>query len=126
MLDGVRDVSVYVPKQRFRILKSSSIIQKTIKLGKVYPCSAVIVFTSAANSTSIAFIGPKKLGNAVERNYAKRLLRAAFREASSNIVLPPVNMVVMARANIFKNKFLHLVEELQRILYEIEAKPPKL
>lgn len=73
----------------FNIIKSSQQISDVLSKGKKIQSPLLTLFICKATDRDpqgrVAFIAGKKLGNAVWRNRAKRVLRAAFREAGVSI-----------------------------------------
>ena len=68
----------------------------------------------------VAFVAPKKIGNAVKRNLAKRRLREIYR-LSPNAPSTPSDMVIIAKGSLntqsFANakvQFMDLIERLQK------------
>jgi ribonuclease P protein component len=57
----------------------------------------------------------KTIGNAVQRNRAKRLLRELLRAAVAP-KKPTGNLIIVARAGVLKNKFADLQAELEKCL----------
>ena len=56
----------------------------------------------------------KTIGNAVQRNRAKRLLRELLRAAAPK--KPTGKLIIVARAGVLKNKFAELLGELEKCL----------
>ena len=66
----------------FVTLKSNSDFRRVYARGKVYTNPALVIYLMK-NRAGICRIGittSKKIGNAVERNRSKRVIRAAFRQ----------------------------------------------
>jgi ribonuclease P protein component len=57
----------------------------------------------------------KRIGNAVVRNRVKRLLRAAFRERRAALV-PPVDVLVIAKPGVDRLTYAQVNDELARAL----------
>lgn len=80
-------------------IKSSQEIVLVLKHGKRYSNAVVTIYAMKTEaqcdlSGRIAYIAPKKHGNAVWRNRSKRVLRAAWR--LSDLELPGYDVLLMA------------------------------
>jgi ribonuclease P protein component len=77
----------------------------------------VVVFL-APGSGNVAVIAGNRVGGAVQRNRAKRVLRAAWAEVSPRVV--DRDAVLVARATIGGSSTGELVDELTRFVAEVE------
>ena len=68
-------------------LKSNSDFRRIYARGKVYtnPALVVYVMKNRAGICRIGITTSKKIGNAVERNRSKRVIRAAFRSLKNEV-----------------------------------------
>lgn len=66
------------------IINRNSDFRRLYKRGKVYTNPALVIYfmKNRAGICRIGITSGKKIGNAVERNKSRRLVRAAFREVS--------------------------------------------
>ena len=69
----------------------------------------------------LGVISPKKIGNAVERNRARRLLRETFRLHQHDFG-EPVNLVLVARQSIIGKKFAEVEHDFLRALQKAGLK----
>ncbi len=77
------------------------------------------VFKTRRNDVRFGITVSKKLGSAVMRNRAKRLISAAFREGMPNIC-GGCDIVFVARSAIFKMKSYDIAKELKKQLITAE------
>ena len=77
--------------------------------------SMVLFVATSENPPQVAFVASKKIGNAVKRNRAKRLMRAALRE-----ILAPdklnLSTIIVARISILELPFANIVNDLRYCL----------
>ncbi len=78
-----------------------------------------MVLLLAPGSGRCAAVASKRIGGAVERNRARRVLRAAWREAGAQ--LDEDDVVLVARGAILGAKTQDLVAEMTELLREREA-----
>ena len=105
----------------FVTLKSNSDFRRLYNRGKAVTDPALVVYYSK-NRAGICRIGittSKKIGNAVERNRSRRVIREAFRQVCPDIA-PCYDIVMVARS---KTKYLKStrVEEVMKKIFENEG-----
>ncbi|EAU00280.2 MULTISPECIES: ribonuclease P protein component [Campylobacter] len=70
---------------RFEPLKDSREFSSVYKEAKKWHCDACVLFYKPSSENKLAVVASKKVGKAVVRNRAKRLLRAAFLEVCDEL-----------------------------------------
>ena len=105
----------------FVTLKSNSDFRRLYNRGKAITDPALVIYYSK-NRAGICRIGittSKKIGNAVERNRSRRVIREAFRQVSPSIN-PSYDIVLVARS---KTKYLKstYIEEVLKRIFENEG-----
>ncbi len=105
----------------FVTLKSNSDFRRLYNRGKAITDPALVVYYSK-NRAGICRIGittSKKIGNAVERNRSRRVIREAFRKVCPDID-PCYDIVMVARS---KTKYLKStrIEEVMKRIFEDEG-----
>ena len=99
------------------ILKKRSDFLTIRKLGKVIHGSHFIVnyLFSKEDKLAFGFTVSKKIGNAVTRNYIKRVLRHIIRK-NFNLIPQKYKFEIIPKKNIEKKKFNDLETDLLKIL----------
>jgi ribonuclease P protein component len=69
---------------------------------------------------SVAFVAGRRVGGAVSRNRARRILRAAWRELAPRVV-DGYDVVLVARASIVGARSNELVAEVEQVLLRAKA-----
>ena len=105
----------------FVTLKSNSDFRRLYNRGKAVIDPALVIYYSK-NRAGICRIGittSKKIGNAVERNRSRRVIREAFRHLCPQ-VSPCYDIVIVARS---KTKYLKStrIEEIMREMFTREG-----
>jgi ribonuclease P protein component len=100
----------------FVTIKSNSDFRRLYNRGKAVTDPALVIYYSK-NRAGICRIGittSKKIGNAVERNHSRRLLKEAFRSVCPR-VLPQYDIVIVARSKTKYVKSTRLAEIMLQI-----------
>jgi len=103
-------------QRQFRLTRSID-FKRVRHDGKSYahPLLVLIAKESQLPITRVGVAAGKSVGNAVKRNRAKRLIRAATRELYPQIK-PGYDLVLIARSPIIQVKMSQLQDALQQLL----------
>ncbi len=96
-----------LPFPRARRIKQGRDFLRAKTLGRRLVCGCLILNwlpLPAAPASRLGAVTSRKIGNAVARNRARRLLREAFR-LHQDALPSPVDLVLVARASIVGKKF---------------------
>lgn len=93
---------------------SADRVARTLSSGKAFHGERVVVFV-APGTGSAAFVAGRRIGGAVLRNRARRILRAAWRELADEVE-DGYDVVVVARAAIVGARTQELVAEVAELL----------
>ena len=103
----------------FVTLKCNTDFRRLYNRGYTVTDPALVIYYSK-NRAGICRIGittSKKIGNAVERNRSRRLLKEAFRSVCPNVI-PGYDIVIVARSKTKYVKSTRLAEIMHRIFSE--------
>ena len=84
----------------------------------------VLVAPNEAGTTRLGIVASRKLGDAVRRNRAKRLIRQIFRQTRSLPVRPGVDVVVIPRRELFSAPYSSLESDFRGTLERCTARLP--
>lgn len=108
-----------------QIIKQKHFFEKIIKEGKKNVNKNFVIyylpsFFFGQNNTKIGISVGKKLGNAVTRNYYKRIIRQILRQA--DVRLDNKFVIIIIRPKIQKSNFNEIKKSLINILKELDEK----
>ncbi len=103
--------------KQFVKLKENWEFNRTYRRGDSYVCPMLVIYICRGrkNFTRLGITAGKKLGCAVKRNRAKRVITAAFRECAEHIPLG-YDFVIVARTRILGCKSTEVAAALQQRL----------
>lgn len=96
-------------------------MRRVFREGRAVPGERVVVFLAPGDG-DVATIAGRKVGGAVGRNRARRIIRAALREVAPAGV-PDRDVVVVARGPIRGATTPDIVAELRQLLERAESRP---
>lgn len=84
----------------------------------------VLVAPNEAGTTRLGIVASRKLGDAVRRNRAKRLIRQIFRQTQSLPAQPGLDVVVIPRRELFDAAYSNLESDFRGTLKRCTARLP--
>lgn len=105
-------------------LKRRQEFDRVYTQGRKRTSVALVLFhLPSAPDSRVAFVASRKVGNAVERNRAKRLLRAAFVRAQDHLPAPSGWIILVARREIATLGSVAVAGELHAMFSDLAASP---
>jgi ribonuclease P protein component len=111
-------------KRRFRLTRSAD-LKRVRHTGKSYAHPLVVLYVTASSQVTVrvAVTAGRGTGNAVRRNRAKRLLRAAMHDLLPD-VNPGVDLLLIARSPLPGADLLQVKRALSSVLTRAGLLPP--
>ena len=115
---------------RWPTLKSRTQFERVYSQGKRLTHTSLVLFhlEEVEGESKVAYVASRKVGGAVQRNRAKRLLRAAFQQVAATQKMPEGWWVLVARQAILRYKSHQVAEELlslvRRMTTQSALQPP--
>ena len=98
-------------------LRKNKEFQYVYRRGKSQPSGGVVLIHVPFRELKIGFCVSKRIGNSVQRNRAKRLMKEAFRSIIQNV--KPARLVFVAKAGILKNNYWQIRSQMIRALKKV-------
>lgn len=101
-------------------MKSSARITAILRSGKRLKGQCVSLYFTPAEDIAFAVLINKKVGNAVQRNKAKRWIREIYRQEKHNILFPCELILLVDKQfsilsfNALKTDITHLISKLNK------------
>jgi len=97
-------------------LRSARHFEDVYTRGRKYVCPVLVLFYLDASDARAAYVASRKVGGAVERNRAKRILRAALRQIEAAGPPLPGWMILVARRDILALTSVEVATRLSPLL----------
>ena len=103
-------------KRRFRLKKTAD-FERVRRSGKsfAHPLIVLIVRENEGEGLRVGVAAGRSLGNAVQRNRAKRLIRSAIQAQISRIT-PGFDLLLIARQPMIDASFMEVQSAIQKLL----------
>lgn len=103
------------------VLRRKKDFNRAYRKGKSLNDRYVVLFSikNGLPYTRIAFLASKKVGNSVQRNRAKRLMKESYRTLEAS-VLQGYDLIVIARNSINGKKCSEVCNSLRRVLKKLD------
>jgi ribonuclease P protein component len=103
-----------------KVLRKNWQFRLVYRQGKKVVCKYSVVFIHQTGQDNgdpaFGFVASKRVGNAVQRNKAKRLLREVARQISKDLTQPDFWIVLVAKSTILNSKYSEIISDLQNNL----------
>lgn len=116
---GDRGRSAHAKRRRLRTLTHAWQFRRCYDSGKKLVARHAIIFLHAAEATDgvrVGVVASRKVGGAVKRNRAKRLLRQAARRIAPRWIDRHIWVVLIAKASIVEARASEIEDDIERAL----------
>jgi ribonuclease P protein component len=102
-------------------LKNSVDFMRVRRFGRSYahPLIVLVALPMSANNIRIGIIAGRSLGNAVQRNHVKRMVRETLRTLLPSIK-PGWDVIIICRRPILEANFTQIQETLSKLFFKAE------
>lgn len=107
-------------KKENRIKKNEEIAKIVFNKQKIKSDSFFIYYKKSDKLTRVAISVSKKIGKAVVRNHAKRIVRELIRPYIKKIT--PVDLVVVIKCDLYLKNFIDLKKEFEIVIARLEKR----
>lgn len=101
-------------KKEYRLKNNIEIGKIVNKRQRIYSSLYNLYYITNQENTKIAIVAGKKCGDAVSRNYQKRIMREVVRPYISNIL--NIHAVIIAKDKTINASFIEKKKELEKII----------
>ena len=109
------------PVMSIRILRRPPQFRQVYREGtRIVSKHAVVIYREVDDNTGphFGFVASKRVGGAVQRNRAKRLLRAVVRQNIDQFQRRDLWVVLVARSGILESNYEDILRDLKRIMID--------
>ena len=115
----IDDIQEVLAKSQDEQLNSQRDFNKLYKSGKKWHTTSFVAFFSSSPTLKAAFVTSKKIGNAVNRNKARRRMRALFATYEEKLVVG--NYIFVSKIELHDKNYLELKRDFDFALKRLEV-----
>ena len=105
------------------VLRKNGQFREVYQRGERVVCTSFLVFFlrgEQTNEASFGFVASKRVGNAVKRNRAKRVMREACRSVADKLIHQNIWIVIVARPALLNTSYQEVLIDLEKSLREYQ------